>query len=84
MNDILRHYSTIEARDCTYASWLAGYGPSLALDAGGNPCIAADSLFVASGRPDGAEDLHTGVRVVYFNQGSTPGRNRVFVSLVRT
>jgi hypothetical protein len=82
-NPLNNDWPLVRPANCTYASWLAGYGPSLALDAGGNPRIAADSLFVASGCPDGTEDLHSGVRVAYFNQGATPGDHRVFVSLVR-
>jgi hypothetical protein len=84
-NPLNRDWPLVRPANCIYASWLAGYLPSLALDAAGNPRIASDSLFVASGCPDGTEDLHTGVRVAYFNQGETPssGDHHVFVSMVR-
>jgi hypothetical protein len=79
--------------NCPYANWLGGYRPSLALDAAGQPRIAADADFVAfgcvgvpapgHGLPIGSEKTHAAVRLTLAAPAIDASWYRVLLPLAR-
>jgi hypothetical protein len=79
--------------NCPYANWLGGYRPSLALDAAGQPRIAADADFVAfgcvgvpepgHGLPIDSEKTHTAVRLILAAPAIDTSRYRVLLPLAQ-
>ncbi len=65
--DLQAEWDILPPANCSSAYWYAGYRPSIALDASGNPRIGSEGLHLHGGGCTVAEDYRA-VRFTFFNQ----------------